>query len=101
MVKLIVSLSAGVLRGSALGFRNLTNYIARSRLETGGFRPDYTLLCEEPGNLVFVDNRIVLHGRAPYPPRYDGRDRWLQRIFVHLDNRWSRAFRPGNGPVLV
>ncbi len=27
------------LRGSALGFRNLTNYLARSLLETGGFRP--------------------------------------------------------------
>lgn len=27
------------LRGSALGFRNLTNYIARSLLETGRFRP--------------------------------------------------------------
>jgi len=27
------------LRGSALGFRNLTNYIARSLLEVGGFRP--------------------------------------------------------------
>ena len=27
------------LRGSALGFRNLTNYIARSLLETGGLRP--------------------------------------------------------------
>jgi len=27
------------LRGSALGFRNLTNYIARALLETGGFRP--------------------------------------------------------------
>jgi transposase len=27
------------LRGSALGFRNLTNYIARSLLETRGFRP--------------------------------------------------------------
>ena len=27
------------LRGSALGFRNLTNYIARSLLETGGFKP--------------------------------------------------------------
>jgi len=25
------------LRGSALGFRNLTTYIARSLLETGGF----------------------------------------------------------------
>ena len=36
------------LRGSALGFRNLTNYIARSLLETGGFDPDYTLDCEEP-----------------------------------------------------
>ena len=27
------------LRGIALGFRNLTNYIARSLLKTGGFRP--------------------------------------------------------------
>ena len=27
------------LRGSALGFRNIANYIARSLLETGGFRP--------------------------------------------------------------
>ncbi len=27
------------LRGSALGFRNLTNYIARSLLQAGGFRP--------------------------------------------------------------
>ena len=27
------------LRGAALGFRNLANYIARSLLETGGFRP--------------------------------------------------------------
>jgi transposase len=27
------------LSGSALGFRNLTNYIARSLLEAGGFRP--------------------------------------------------------------
>ena len=27
------------LRGSALGFRNLTHYITRCLLETGGFRP--------------------------------------------------------------
>ena len=27
------------LRGSALGFRNLTHYIARCLLESGGFRP--------------------------------------------------------------
>ncbi len=30
------------LHGSALGFRNLANYIARSLLETGGFRPAIT-----------------------------------------------------------
>ena len=36
------------LRGSALGFRNLNHYIARSLLETGGFRPHYTPDCEEP-----------------------------------------------------
>ena len=29
------------LRGTALGFRNLTHYIARSLLEAGGFRPDF------------------------------------------------------------
>ena len=34
--------------GSALGFRNLTNYIARSLLETGGFRPRLHPGCEEP-----------------------------------------------------
>lgn len=27
------------LRGTALGFRNLSHYIARSMLEAGGFRP--------------------------------------------------------------
>lgn len=27
------------LRGTALGFRNLTHYIARCLLETGGFKP--------------------------------------------------------------
>lgn len=35
-------------RGSALGFRNLTNYIARSLLKTGLFNPHYTLNHEEP-----------------------------------------------------
>jgi transposase len=37
------------LRGSAIGFRNLTNDIARALLETGGFRPRLHLrCCEDP-----------------------------------------------------
>jgi transposase len=43
------------LRGSALGFRNLTNYIARSLLETGGFSRNYTLDREEPRNAPIAE----------------------------------------------
>jgi L-asparagine oxygenase len=53
------------------------------------------------GEMVFVDNRIVLHGRSLFTPRFDGHDRWLHRVFVHLDNRRSRSHRSGNGAVLA
>ena len=36
------------LRGTALGFRNPTNYITRSLLEAGGLRPLDTLDYDEP-----------------------------------------------------
>lgn len=40
---------ARALRGLALGFRNLTNYIARSLLEAGGFSlSSHALDCAEP-----------------------------------------------------
>ena len=45
------------LRGSALGFRNLTNYIARSLLEAGGFRPRLHLDSEAPSNKPTSTNR--------------------------------------------
>lgn len=54
----------------------------------------------EPGDFAFVDNRLALHGRTSFRPRYDGRDRWLHRVFVHLDFRRSRALRPANGQVI-
>ncbi|WP_206661047.1 hypothetical protein, partial [Propioniciclava flava] len=57
------------LRGSALGFRNLTNYIARSLLETGGFRPDYTLDSDEPNNLVRLTERARLAPDRTSPDR--------------------------------
>ncbi len=58
-------------------------------------------LVQHPGDMVFLDNRLVVHGRVAFTPRYDGSDRWLHRVFVHLDHRRSREYRPGNGPVLV
>jgi len=54
-----------------------------------------------PGDLALVDNRVALHGRTLFTPRYDGRDRWLYRTFVHLDLRRSRAMREVDGHVLA
>ena len=53
------------------------------------------------GDLAVVDNRVAVHGRTAFVPRYDGRDRWLQRTFVQADLRRSRSHRPGDGSVLV
>lgn len=55
----------------------------------------------EPGDLALVDNRVTLHGRTHFTPRYDGEDRWLYRTFVHLDHRRSRALRAVDGHVLA
>ncbi|MET7990794.1 TauD/TfdA family dioxygenase [Amycolatopsis sp. NPDC005232] len=55
----------------------------------------------EPGDLALVDNRVTLHGRTLFTPRYDGNDRWLHRTFVHLDHRRSRALRTRTGHVLA
>ncbi|MEU6895242.1 TauD/TfdA family dioxygenase [Streptomyces sp. NPDC046557] len=60
-----------------------------------------TSLVLQSGEMAFVDNRVAIHGRTAFTPRYDGRDRWLHRTFVHLDNRRSRSHRVGNGAVLV
>ncbi|WP_406498903.1 TauD/TfdA family dioxygenase [Streptomyces sp. NBC_00846] len=53
-----------------------------------------------PGDLAIVDNRVALHGRTPFSPRYDGHDRWLHRVFIHIDSRRSRVRRNGGGHVV-
>ncbi len=54
-----------------------------------------------PGDLAIVDNRVTVHGRTAFRPRYDGADRWLQRTFVAADMRRSRGYRPRDGYVLA
>ncbi|MEU9944713.1 TauD/TfdA family dioxygenase [Streptomyces lavendulae] len=53
------------------------------------------------GDLVIVDNRVAVHGRSRFTPRYDGSDRWLQRTFVAADLRRSRSHRADDGHVLI
>lgn len=38
-----------------------------------------------PGDMAFLDNRRVVHGRRSFVPRYDGADRWLKRVNVVVD----------------
>jgi len=40
-----------------------------------------------PGSLCFLDNRIVVHGRRSFSPRFDGTDRWLKRVNLTADLR--------------
>ena len=47
------------------------------------------------GDLVILDNDVVVHGRSPFEARYDGTDRWVQRIMVVSDLAASAADRVG------
>jgi L-asparagine oxygenase len=45
------------------------------------------------GDLLFMDNKRVVHGRTAFTPRFDGTDRWLQRISIATDFRKSYPAR--------
>ena len=34
------------------------------------------------GEVLVIDNATTVHGRKPFQARYDGTDRWLQRVLV-------------------
>jgi L-asparagine oxygenase len=34
------------------------------------------------GDLLCIDNNRCAHSRSPFPAHYDGRDRWLRRVYV-------------------
>ncbi|WP_227979888.1 TauD/TfdA family dioxygenase [Nocardia spumae] len=44
-----------------------------------------------PGELLLMDNDVVVHGRVPFSPRYDGTDRWLKRVNIRLTRRRATA----------
>lgn len=44
-----------------------------------------------PGRAVILNNRNTCHARSHFQPRYDGSDRWLQRVLVTRD---LKAWQP-------
>jgi len=47
----------------------------------------------EAGDLLFMDNLRLVHGRTAFTPRFDGSDRWLQRVSIATDFRKSYPYR--------
>jgi hypothetical protein len=39
-------------------------------------------VCLESGDIMVINNNKVIHGRKSFQPRYDGTDRWLQRMLI-------------------
>ncbi len=52
----------------------------------------YTHILKE-GEILFIDNRRAVHGRSPFTPKYDGKDRFIIRSFLTLnydDSNYAR-----------
>lgn len=62
---------------------------------TGLIAAHHTSVVLEAGDLLVIDNRRCVHGRSPFPARFDGTDRWLQRAFVVADLAPSADERVG------
>jgi hypothetical protein len=54
----------------------------------------------DQGDLLIVDNRRAVHARSEFIPRYDGRDRWLQRTCVTVDFARSSAYRRAGSHII-
>ena len=48
-----------------------------------------------PGEIILIDNRRAVHGRSPFFPKYDGKDRFLVRCFSTFDYEKSAFARTG------
>jgi L-asparagine oxygenase len=54
----------------------------------------------KPGEIIIIDNRHAVHGRSPFCPKYDGKDRFLVRCFSVFDYQYSSYARPYESRVV-
>jgi L-asparagine oxygenase len=47
--------------------------------------------CLQPGEILLIDNRKVVHGRSPFSPNYNGKDRFLVRAFGFTIKKYSKS----------
>ena len=60
------------------------NNAARNALVELGKAVDASVqaIALKTAQLLVMDNKTTVHGRRPFQPKYDGRDRWLKRALV-------------------
>ena len=44
-----------------------------------------------PGDVLLLDNRRTVHSRSSFEPRFDGNDRWLQRVWARPETFNART----------
>ncbi|ANW19243.1 TauD/TfdA family dioxygenase [Streptomyces clavuligerus] len=55
----------------------------------------------EPGDLLIVDNFRTTHARTPFSPRWDGKDRWLHRVYIRTDRNGQLSGGERAGDVVA
>ncbi|HYC28611.1 MAG TPA: TauD/TfdA family dioxygenase, partial [Chitinophagaceae bacterium] len=68
---------------------------------TAAFRRSMHEVSLQQGDILFIDNYRVVHGRKAFQPRFDGTDRWLKRVNVTVDLRKSRALRKAHNSRII
>lgn len=55
----------------------------------------------ESGDFCYIDNYRVVHGRERFIPNYDGKDRWLKRLYITSCLRKSAAYRNSSSERVI
>ena len=42
------------------------------------------------GDMLIIDNNKCVHGRSSFEAKFDGKDRWLQRLYLNK-NIWGKT----------
>lgn len=57
--------------------------------------------CLQPGEIFILDNRKVVHGRSPFSPIYDGKDRFLIRAFGFTVKKYMESEYARNNRIII
>ncbi|MBO0855094.1 MAG: TauD/TfdA family dioxygenase [Nocardia sp.] len=97
----VATLAAGPVLRYDPAYTPLDDADAEYRRAYAELGAELTRVCRcailDPGELLLVDNDVVVHGRVPFTARYDGTDRWLKRVNIRLGRGRPVAEAAENG----